>query len=58
MNVVTRVVRRVELNDPINSGNIEASSGYVGAEEGAVLGIAELEECRGTFLLLLFTLKS
>jgi hypothetical protein len=33
MNIITRVVRRVKLDDPIDLGDIEASGRDIGAEK-------------------------
>ena len=56
MNVVSRIIRRVELNDPIDFGNIESTSGDVGAEEDSGRGVTEFEESVGSLLLLLLAL--
>ena len=55
--VIAWVVRRVVLNNPVYPWDIEASSGDVGAEQGASLSIAELEERVCSLLLLLFALS-
>lgn len=57
VNVVARIVRRVKLDDPIDLGDVEASSGDVRAEEDAGGSVAELEEGVGTLLLLLLALR-
>ena len=57
MNVISRIVRRIELNDPVDLGDIKTSSGDVRAEEDTGWRVAELEEGVGTFLLLLLSLK-
>ena len=54
VDVVTGVIGRVELDDPVDAGNVESSSGDVGTEEDALLRVAELEE--GVCPLLLFLL--
>jgi len=46
------------LNDPIDFGNIESTSGDVGAEEDSGRGVTEFEESVGSLLLLLFTLST
>lgn len=56
VNVIARIVWRIELDYPIHLGDVKPSSGYVCAEQGPSLGIAELEECVGAFLLFLLTL--
>ena len=57
MDVIAWVVRRVVLNNPVYPWDIEASSSDVGAEQGASLSIAELEERCGPLLLLLLALQ-
>ena len=54
MDVVARVIGRVELDDPVDARNVESSSGDVRTEEDALLRVAELEE--GVCPLLLFLL--
>ena len=56
VDVVARVVGRVELDDPVNLGDVEAASGDVGAQEDAGRRVAELEERVGALLLLLLAL--
>lgn len=56
VDVVTRIIRRIELDDPVDFGNVEASSGDICAEEVACRGVAEFEEGVGTLLLLLLAL--
>lgn len=56
MNVFTRVVWRVELDDPVDLRDVETAGGNVGAAEDAVVGVAEFEKGVGSFLLLLFAL--
>jgi hypothetical protein len=58
MDIVSRVIRRVELNDPIDFGNIETSCCYVCAKEVACRSVTELEEGVGSFLLFLFALHT
>ena len=57
VNVISRVVRRVELNDPVDLGNIESSSGDVGTEEDPSRRVTEFEEGVGSLLLLLLSLR-
>lgn len=52
-----RVVGRVELNDPIDLRNVEASRGHVRAQQDSRLRVAELEECGRSLRLLLFALS-
>lgn len=56
MNVVTGIIGRVELDDPVDLGDVETAGGDVRAEEDAGGGVAELEEGVGALLLLLLTL--
>src|SRR6202000_162338 len=51
MDIVPRIVRRIELHDPVDTGDIETASCHVRAYERAVGGVAELEECVCSFLL-------
>jgi len=57
MDVVSRIIRRIELDDPVYFGDVETSSGDVGAEEGSGWSVAEFEEGGGSFLLFLFSLR-
>lgn len=57
VDVVTRVVWRVKLHDPVNLGNVETASRNVGADQGALLGVAELEEGVCSLLLLLLAVQ-
>ena len=57
MDVIPRIVRRVELHNPVHSGNIETSRRDVRADEGAVRGVAEFEEGVGALLLFLFAVQ-
>lgn len=56
MDVVTGIIGRVELDDPVNLGDIESTGGDVGTEKVAGRSVTELEESVGSFLLLLFPL--
>ena len=56
MDVVPWVIRGIELDDPIDFGDVESSGGDVRAEQRARWSIAELKEGRGSFLLFLFAL--
>lgn len=44
------------MDDPVDFGNIETSSGDICAEEDTGGGVAELEKCVCAFLLLLLAL--
>ena len=57
MNVVSWVIWRIDLQDPVNCRDIETSSGDVCADESALLCIAEFEECVCTLLLLLLAVE-
>ncbi|MEQ2198223.1 hypothetical protein XENOCAPTIV_009665 [Xenoophorus captivus] len=50
------IIWRVVLDDPVHFRNVESSSRHVRAEQDAGVGVAELEECGGSFGLLLFAL--
>jgi hypothetical protein len=56
VNVIARIIGRVELDDPVDLGDIESTSGDVGTEKVAGRSVAKLEECVGSLLLLLFPL--
>lgn len=53
VNVLAWVIGRVELDDPVNCGDIEAPSRDVRAQQRPRFCLAELEERRGSLLLLL-----
>jgi hypothetical protein len=57
VNVVTGIIRRIELDDPVDGGDIQTTSSNVGTDQGTLLGIAELEESVGALLLLLLSVK-
>ena len=57
MDVVTRIIWRVVLDDPVHAWNIEATSSDVSAKQDSRLGIAELEEGICTLLLFLLALN-
>ncbi len=54
--VLLRVVRRVELYDPVHVRDVQSPGGHVGAEQGALIGVAVLEEGRRALGLLLLAL--
>ena len=56
VDVVTRVIWRVKLDDPVDFRNVETASRHICAEQDASRGIAEFEECVGALLLLLLSL--
>lgn len=56
MDVIARIIRRVELDNPVNFGNVKPTCGYVSAEQDTSGCIAELEERVRAFLLFLFPL--
>lgn len=56
MDVVSGIIRRVELDDPVNLGDVETTCSDVGTEEDTSGGIDELKESVCTLLLLLLTL--
>mmetsp|Transcript_16939 Transcript_16939/g.48947 ORF Transcript_16939/g.48947 Transcript_16939/m.48947 type:complete len:423 (+) Transcript_16939:355-1623(+) len=53
MDVLLGIVRRIELYDPIDRGNVQPSRGHVGTAQYPLVGLAELKERGGTTLLLL-----
>ena len=57
VNVVSGVIRRVELDDPVNGRNIETTSSNVCADQGSSLRVAEFKECIGALLLLLLAVE-
>ena len=57
MDVVTRIIRRVILDDPVHGRNVQTTRRYVGAQKRATLGVAELEKCVATLLLLLLSME-
>jgi hypothetical protein len=56
VDIVARVVWGVELDDPVDFGNVEPTRGDVGTEEDARGGVDVFKECIGTLLLLLLAL--
>jgi hypothetical protein len=56
VNVIARIIGRVELDDPVDLGDIESTSGDVGTEKVAGRSVAKLEEGVGSLLLLLLAL--
>lgn len=57
VNVLAWIIWRIILNNPIHLRYIQATCSHICAEQDARLGIAELEECRGTFRLLLLAMN-
>ena len=55
VNVVSGVIRRVELDDPVDGGDIETTGSHVGTDQGSSLCVAEFEESVGALLLLLLS---
>ena len=56
MDVVVRVIWRVELHDPVNLREVETSLSHVRANEDARLALIEVEVGRRTLLLLLLAM--
>lgn len=54
--IYLRIIRWVILDDPVHLRDIQTSSSYVGAQQNARVGVAELEEGGGSFGLLLLSL--
>lgn len=57
VNVVTGVIRGIELDDPVDGGDIETTSSNVGTDQSTLLGVTELEESVGALLLLLLSVQ-
>ncbi|KAH3686753.1 hypothetical protein WICPIJ_002275 [Wickerhamomyces pijperi] len=57
VDVVSWIIRRIELDDPVNRWDIQPSGGNVGTDQDPGLGVTELEERVGTLLLLLLPVK-
>ena len=57
MNVLFGIIRWVELNNPIYSGNIQPPCGYIRTQENAFLGAIEFEKGARTLLLLLLAVN-
>jgi hypothetical protein len=57
VNIVTRIIRGIELDDPVDRGDIQTTSSNIGTDQGTLLGIAKLEESVGALLLLLLSVK-
>ena len=57
VNVVSGVIRRVELDDPVDGGNIETTGSNIGTDQSSLLGVAEFEESVCTLLLLLLAVQ-
>lgn len=58
MDVITRIIRWVELNDPVYRWDIETSGGDVCAQEDTGRGVDEFKEGVGALLLLLLALSN
>ena len=58
MDIIPRVIRWVELYDPVNTRNVESSGSDVCAQEDACLSVDKLEEGIRSFLLLLLALRT
>jgi len=56
MDIVIRIIRRVELNDPVDLREIKTSLGDIRAEKNARLSLAEFEIGRCALLLLLLAM--
>jgi hypothetical protein len=57
VNVVSRVIRRVELYNPVNSRDIETTGCNIGTDQSALLGVAEFEKGVCALLLLLLAVE-
>ena len=58
MNVITGIIRWVELNDPVYRWDIETSGGNVCAKKDTRRSVDEFKEGVGALLLFLFALSS
>lgn len=57
VDVISGIIRRIKLDDPVNLGNVETTCSDVGTEENSSRGIDEFKESVCTLLLFLFTLQ-
>jgi hypothetical protein len=57
MDIISWIIRRIKLDDPVYPRNIETTSSYVGTQKNTRLCIVELEERIRPFLLFLFSLS-
>ena len=57
VDVIPRIIRWINLQDPVYSRDIQPSSGNIGTDESALSRIAEFEEGVCAFLLLLLAVK-
>ena len=57
MDVGLNVLGAVELNDPINLGEVHTSGGDIGGEQNSVLFLHELKEDGCSFVLVLLTME-
>lgn len=57
VDVITGIIGRVELDDPVDLGNVEPTGGDVGTEEVPRGSVTEFEKRVGPFLLLLLALR-
>ncbi|EPY18733.1 ATP-dependent RNA helicase DDX18/HAS1, partial [Strigomonas culicis] len=57
VDVLHRVVRRVELDDPVHRRDVQAARGHVGREEHAAGRVAKLHVRRGALVLLLLPVE-
>lgn len=56
MNVLARIIRRVELDDPIDARDIQSTGGDVCGQQNTRLGVDELKESICPLLLFLIAL--
>jgi hypothetical protein len=57
VNIVTRVIRGIELDNPVDGGDIETTGSNVGTDQSTLASIAEFEEGVGPLLLLLLAVQ-
>ena len=57
VNVISGVIRRVELHNPVNGRNIQTTRCNIGTDQSALLGVAEFEKGVCALLLLLLAVE-
>jgi len=50
------VIWRIDLDDPVDRGDVQTSRRHVRTQQDGLFGVAELEKRLGTFCLLLLSL--
>ena len=57
MDVFPRIIRGIELDDPVNLGDVETSRRHVSTTQNALVSVNELEERVCSTLLLLLSVE-